>query len=160
VPRPPRSGRMAPGSDSGPIHRVVFDTNVFVRSLINPHGVWGRLVFGHADSYELVVSEPIVREVIEVLRRPELTRKFRTLAGRDMRDILDKFAQATVVDLGAIAAVARDPKDDPFLATAAVARARFLVTEDKDLLVLEAHRETQILDAASFLRVLETGAVD
>ncbi len=50
--------------------RIVVDTVVFVRALINPYGRWGRLVFEHADRHNLVLSEPITREVLEVLHRP------------------------------------------------------------------------------------------
>ncbi|HLJ68344.1 MAG TPA: hypothetical protein VKX16_13385 [Chloroflexota bacterium] len=46
--------------------RVVLDTVVFVRALINPYGMWGKLLFASADSYELVLSEPIIREGLEV----------------------------------------------------------------------------------------------
>ena len=47
--------------------RVVFDTVIFVRALINPHGIWGRLIFQHADAYTLVISPPVVAEILEVL---------------------------------------------------------------------------------------------
>ncbi|HSH78947.1 MAG TPA: hypothetical protein VLA19_10495 [Herpetosiphonaceae bacterium] len=49
---------------------VVIDTVVFVRALLNPRSMWGRLVFDYAGRYRLVVSAPIVREVIEVIQRP------------------------------------------------------------------------------------------
>ena len=59
--------------------KAVFDTVVFVRSLINPYGRWGELVFSYHDRYQLVVSKELVEEYLEVLHRPELTGKFKTL---------------------------------------------------------------------------------
>jgi predicted nucleic acid-binding protein len=50
--------------------KVVFDTNVFVRALINPKGVNARLIVS-LDRYILVTSTAIVEEVAEVLSRPE-----------------------------------------------------------------------------------------
>jgi hypothetical protein len=41
-----------------------------VRALINPHGIWGRLVFQRATAYALIISPP-VEEILEVLHRPE-----------------------------------------------------------------------------------------
>lgn len=134
--------------------RVVFDTVVFVRSLINPRGVWGRLVFDQ-PGYRLIVSQPILMEILEVLRRPEIVRKYRSVAMRDPNAVLAILARAEVVEVMAIPAVSRDLKDDTFLATASAAGADYLVTEDEDLLVLREHEGTQILKAAAFLGILE-----
>jgi putative PIN family toxin of toxin-antitoxin system len=134
--------------------RVVFDTVVFVRCLINPFGLWGKLVFERAREYRLVLSRPVIEEIVAVLARPELAAKFRTLAGLDLRAVLDLLAQAEIVELDAVPAASRDPKDDKFLATA-VAAADYLVTEDQDLLVLKEHAGTKIVPAATFLHLLE-----
>ncbi len=135
--------------------RVVFDTVIFVRSLINPHSLWGRLVFQYADSYDLVVSPSVVQEILEVLHRPELTTRFRSLAGLDLARIIQTLEQAEAVDIGEIPPVSRDPKDDKFLATARVGQADYLVSEDQDLLVLGTHGMTRILTATQFLAILE-----
>jgi putative PIN family toxin of toxin-antitoxin system len=133
---------------------VVFDTVVFVRSLINPYGAWGRLVFDRAG-YRLILSEPVLREIVEVLARPELRRKYRSVPSRDPVTLLATLSHATVVDLTAIPAVSRDPKDDKFLATAAAAQADYLVTEDQDLLVLREYEGTRIITAPRFLYILD-----
>jgi putative PIN family toxin of toxin-antitoxin system len=126
-----------------------------VRALINPHGVWGRLVFQHGAAYTLVVSPPVVSETLEVLHRPELTRRFRTLLGLDLARILEILDRAEVVEIEEIPAVSRDLKDDKFLATAAAAQADFLVTEDNDLLLLDPYEGCRIVTARRFLAALE-----
>jgi predicted nucleic acid-binding protein len=50
--------------------------------------------------------------------------------------------------------VATHPKDDPVLATAASARADFLVTGDHDLLRLGSFRGTVIVSARDYLAML------
>ncbi len=135
--------------------KVVFDTVVLVRALINPHSVCGRLVFGYYARYRLFVSRAVVLEILEVLRRPELVSKFRALEGFDVTRAIELISQAEVVNVPAVPAVARDPKDDKFLATAAAASADYLVSEDQDLLVLRTYEETRIVDALTFLRILE-----
>lgn len=134
---------------------AVFDTVVFVRSLINPYSVWGRIVFEWDAQYRLVISQPVVLEILEVLRRPELVRKYRGVATRNAATVLTILAAAEAVEVMPIPAVSRDPKDDKFLATAAAAQVNYLVTEDADLLVLEEYRDTQILTGGAFLRILE-----
>lgn len=140
--------------------RVVLDTVILVRSLINPYGRWGQVVFAHADAYLLVVSPPILAEYLEVLQRPELTRKYRSVATRDPHAILDLLTSAEVVELADVPPVSRDPKDDPFLATAQAGNADYLVSEDRDLLDLGAYESTSIIAAAVFLELLETKAGD
>ena len=41
---------------------VIFDTVVFVRALLNPHSLWGRLVFDHYHEYRLIVTPPDRRQ--------------------------------------------------------------------------------------------------
>jgi len=50
----------------------------------------------------------------------------------------------------------RDAKDDPFLACALASRAEFIVTKDKDLLVLEKPFGIEIVTPREFYRTLES----
>ena len=135
--------------------RAVFDTNVFLRALINPHSRCGRLLDEFAEDYELVLSPAIAREVLEVLHRPRLLAKFPQIAQLDMARIISLFEQAQVVEPQDIAPVSRNPQDDKFLACARSAEAEYLVTEDKDLLVLEEYEGTKICQPAEFITLLE-----
>ena len=141
--------------------RVVFDTVVFVRSLINPHSRWGHVVFTHNPQYRLFLSQPVILEILDVLRRPELTRKFRSLRGMDVARIIEILGQAEIVEVSATpAAVSRDVKDDKFLATARAAGADYVITEDEDLLVIGEYEGAQIIDTATFTRILEQQGKD
>ena len=136
--------------------RVVFDTVVFVRALLNRRSQWARLVFDHVGDYRLVVSPPVLREVAEVLRRPELARRFATLPGRDPAAVLALLIEADGVDFDAatMPRASRDPKDDVFLMTTTAGGASYLVSEDNDLLVLGEYDGIRIVDAATFLGIL------
>jgi len=50
---------------------VVFDTNIFLRALINPEGI-NALLVASLDRFVLVSSPSILEEVAEVLSRTEL----------------------------------------------------------------------------------------
>ena len=134
--------------------RVVFDTVIFVRGLINPYSWWGRLLFDYAQHYQLIVSPPLLTEYLEVMQRPELTRKYRSVATRDPHVVLDRLATAEVVQLTEIKAVCRDPEDDKFLATATAGAAEYLVSEDDDLLDLGEYEDVPVITAAAFLQLL------
>jgi putative PIN family toxin of toxin-antitoxin system len=135
--------------------RVVFDTVVFVRGLIRPSGWWGKLLFDCAASYELIVSPQILTEYLDVLRRPEITRKYRQVATRDTRAILDLLTQATVVEPTDVPSVSRDPDDDIFFATAQLGNAAYIVSEDRDQLDVKEYQGIRVVTAEAFLRILE-----
>ena len=135
---------------------VGFDTVVFVRGLIGPYSLWGQLVFDSSSLYELIVSPDIAQEYLDVVRRPRIARKFRSVAGRDLERMLDILSKATEVFPPHTPSVCRDSEDDKFLAAAIVGNARVIVTEDKDLLALEEYKGTQICTAETFLRFLDS----
>ena len=136
-------------------YSVVIDTVVFVRSLLNPFSFSGKLIFVHADEYRLILSALIIREILEVLQRPEITGKIRFVAGMDTRRVLDLLSQAALVELPAdIPQVSRDPKDDKFLATAFAGKADYVVSADRDLLDLGEYQGIKMVDVATFLKIL------
>lgn len=137
--------------------RVVFDTVVFVRALINPANACGRLLSEFSERYTLVVSKPTAQELLEVLHRPELRRKYRRLAALDTRRVVDLLAQAEAVEIEEVPRVVRDVKDDIFVATALAGRADYLVSEDNDLLALRDGAGVPIVNVREFLRILEKG---
>jgi putative PIN family toxin of toxin-antitoxin system len=107
--------------------KVVFDTNVFVRALINPKGINARLV-ASLDRYILVTSMAIV----EVLFRPEVlgAAAVRKLGAERFLELLRR---APMVSPTISVSVCRDPDDNKFLEAAIVAGAEYVVTSDKDL---------------------------
>jgi len=63
--------------------------------------------------------------------------------------------QAEVVEMPQIPTVSRDVTDDEFLANSEAAEADYLVSEDKDLLILTEYEGVKIMDTATFLTLLE-----
>src|SRR5207302_5142397 len=125
------------------------------RTLLNPHNFCGRAVFQRASDYRLFVSRPVVEEILEVLHRPELRAKFRQLAGLELARIIDVLGQAEAVDVSAVPSVSRDPDDDIFIATALAAKADYLVSADRDLLILGEHKGIKIITCTEPLPILK-----
>jgi putative PIN family toxin of toxin-antitoxin system len=135
--------------------KVVFDTVIFVRGLINPHSKWGRLIFSESKSYYLFLSPPVITEIVEVLNRPELTSKFKSLKNMDMKAVLDILSRAEIVEIEQTEQISRDVKDDKFLVTAHEAHVDYLVSEDRDLLDIEEYKGFKIITAVEFIEILE-----
>jgi putative PIN family toxin of toxin-antitoxin system len=135
--------------------KAVFDTNIFLRALINPHSRCGLLLDEFVADYELILSPVIIYEVLEVLHRPKLRAKFPQITQLQIVHIIALFEQAHVVEPAEIPSASRDVKDDKFLACAVYAAVDYLVTEDKDLLVLNPYQGIQICQSAEFISLLE-----
>lgn len=121
--------------------RLVLDTNVLVSGLLFPGGPPSRLVKGwRAGAFDLVISDFVLDELVRTWQHlaPRLK-----VAPNDLADFLDTIAMRAELlrvdaDMLAQAGAAklRDPNDLPILALLIGSAADFLVTGDKDLLVL------------------------
>ena len=132
--------------------RVVIDTNVFVTVLL--HGATPKRVYEAflRGQFTPVFSPDTLAELLDVLSRPSLqvlmssseVDQFLTLIQRD----------GLLVHPTTSTQACRDPKDNMFLDCALTGGVRYLVTGDKDLLVLNPFRSIHILRPAEFLRVI------
>ena len=133
---------------------AVIDANSLVSASLTDLTPPGRLVsLWHEDQFELIMSEYLFAEVERTLAKPF----FRSLlSSARIADFLQMLrVDATFVPLTeTVVGVATHPEDDFVLATAASARADFLVTGDHDLLRLGAFRGTVIVSARDYLAML------
>src|SRR5215213_6156285 len=104
--------------------RVVFDCNLFVQGIANrnsPARKALRLFFN--GDISLFVSQPIIREVRDVLNRAEIRRQLPGINDRIV-NVPEEFHYE------------RDPDDEMYINLAIVSNAAYLVSRDKDLLDL------------------------
>jgi uncharacterized protein len=127
--------------------RVVLDTNVLVSGLAYPVSVAGRIINAwRQGGLDVVLSRYILDETARVL--PRLPRiKLSAVEIRDLADSL-MFLADMVEPTTSHEAAQRDPADQPVLATLLAAQADYLITGDKDLLVLA--ERYPIVSAAAF----------
>jgi putative PIN family toxin of toxin-antitoxin system len=135
--------------------RVVLDTVIFVRALINPHGKWGRLLFELSDRYVIVLSPEIIKEILSVLYRPSLRRRFPEMAEPTrLKRILATLEAAEVVEPTKDLSVCRDPHDDKFFECAVEGRAQYIVSEDRDILDVGEYEGVRTLTAGQLIALL------
>lgn len=133
--------------------RVILDTVVIIRALLDPVSRSGRILFEHAQDYEWIVSQAISAEYLDVTSRPAITSKL-ARANRSRARFLNLLAEATVVSPASVPAVCRDPGDDKFLAAALAGEADYIVSEDLDLLSLEEYEGIEICDTRTMVGLL------
>jgi len=135
--------------------RVVLDTVIFVRALINPHGKWGRLLFEFSDHYVVVLLPEIIREILSVLYRPSLRRRFPQMAEPlHVGQILAVLEEAEVVEPSRRLSVCRDPDDDKFFECAVEGRAQYVVSEDRDILHVGEFEGVKTIAADELIRLV------
>ena len=141
---------MSSGSAGGKI-RVVLDSNVLISGLNFRGREWVTLVLGEDGKIEVCLSDFILDEVSRTLQR-KFGYSAREAEGEidDLRQWVN-IVEPTVVVQG----VCRDADDDRILECCLECNADYLVTGDRDLLVLGEFRGTQIVDAGAFLRIYE-----
>jgi putative PIN family toxin of toxin-antitoxin system len=129
--------------------RVILDTNILVSWLINP--VLADLDnWLYSEKIELAFSAELLQEFVDVTNRPKLRKYFKS---RNADDILMLIREHVVfVDVKSIVEACRDPKDNFLLALASDAHAAYLLTGDKDLLVLGKYGNTIITTWADFIK--------
>lgn len=127
----------------------VIDTNVLISAFILPNSIARKALNKARKEGRLTISEPIARELAEVLIRP----KFDKYLSLDIRlEIIDDFISIVeVIKPHITVEVCRDYKDNKFLELACSAGAACIITGDHDLLVLNPFREVPIKTPAEFL---------
>lgn len=114
--------------------RAVIDTNVWISALLNPHGAPARVMEAfRAGRFTVVLSQPLLNELRQVLMRPRLRQRFGYSAEmvRDLEQLL--IARAIWVLVEGHMEMCRDPRDNMVLETALRGQANYLVTRDDDL---------------------------
>lgn len=133
--------------------RAVLDANVYVSAAVRPEGPPGLIIerFLRGGAFEIVMSQPIVDEVLRALNYPKVRKYIRPGLNPELwfEDIvvLSEF----VAGDHEVAGVSKDADDDKYLAAAIEGRAGFLVAGDSDLLDLKDYAGVRVLSPRSFL---------
>ena len=125
--------------------KVVFDTNVLLSSLLFP-GFSTKVYDFCAVTYNIISSDWLLEELTE-----KLTGKFK-LTDEQAEEYLDllKERMAVVHPFNDLPNVCRDADDNHVLQLADYIQADCIITGDKDLLILEIYKKTQILSPRQF----------
>lgn len=151
----PRSN--LPAKSSTP--RVVIDTNLFIRGLLGGKVTTPLIQAWKARQFQLVTSERLIAELLEVASRPKFSRYFTSDDVHELARSISKRAEIVAPTIHV--ALCRDPKDDIFLDAAIAGKVPYIVTGDNDLkddaiLKAKMYQEygIQIVGVPEFLTIL------
>ncbi len=134
--------------------RVVFDTNLFVSSLLVKQGLSAQALSAWRDRRFLLVTSPAIMDEIASTMRYERIRRKYNITDADVEQLLDLLATDALVVPGAADAggsVPDDPDDEIILACALDGQADLVASGDKHLLALGDFQGIPILTVRQFL---------
>ena len=138
------------------VPRVVLDTNVALSALVFAQGRLGALRQAwHAARCRPLLSQATAAELMRALAYP----KFKPSADEQQELLADYLPYCSIVPMPARpprTPQCRDPFDVPFLLLAVAGKADYLVSGDRDLLVLAGEFSCPIVTADQFLGTLAT----
>lgn len=130
---------------------VVLDTNIFVSALIRRGSARSLILHLVARNFSLALSEYLIRETEQVLRRAKFSD---SKILNQLWELVKTDAKFVKIEPLVINSYLRDPKDHPILQTALAAKAEYLITGDKDLLVLKKWRGIEIVTITEFSAII------
>jgi uncharacterized protein len=132
--------------------RAVIDTNILVSGLIRKQGLPGQVLRRLRDGdFSIIYSVPIMVEVVDVLSRPQIQRKYQVMSDDITALIYLVRLRGELVSPNRKIDTCRDPKDNRFLEAAIEGNADMIVSGDKDLLDMVDFETIPIISTAEFL---------
>lgn len=139
--------------------RVLLDANTFISYLLYPEhpGPLRNIVIAAIrGDFPLLLPEALHDEFVsKIPTRTYLSERISPEELVAFLEIVQEVGEVIAEIKEAIPVVTRDPKDDYFLAYAVVGEADYLVTGDKDLLVLDGISSLRIVKPTDFAVLLE-----
>lgn len=128
--------------------KIVLDTNVFMSGIFWSGPPSDVLDLWQQGKITLCITPDILEEYISVGKR--LTKKYPGIDVSPFIELVTIYGHM-VPDIKLAETISRDPDDDKFIACAVSAKAKVIVSGDKDLLDLIKHKQIDILTPKSFI---------
>jgi hypothetical protein len=128
--------------------RIILDTNIWISFLITKSmkGI-DKLIFN--DKAVLLFSNESLTEFIDVISREKLKPYFTKDDIASLIDLIEEYGE--IIEVTSKVDVCRDNEDNFLLSLAKDGKADYLITGDKDLLVLDNFSKTKITKLTDFL---------
>ena len=132
--------------------RIIIDTNLWISFMLGRKIVTMRTLLTH-PSLEIYVCRELLDEFYDVSSREKIRKYIRPEDLDDTLKLIHLYGKYVVIQTKSKSEI-RDKKDLYLLSLADTIKANYIVTGDKDLLVLEKHNRTKIVTITEFMKLL------
>lgn len=128
--------------------RIVIDTNLWISFLISKrHDIIEKIIFN--ENIILLFSAELIEEINSTIHKPALRKYFGVNALNEMLYSVQEFSE--LISVKTKIAISRDPKDNFLINLAYDGNADYLLTGDKDLLVLKKYKRIKIITVSEYI---------
>lgn len=132
--------------------KIILDTNLFISFLINDDIQFLTELF-RLEKIDLIVSKELIDEISRVACRPKFSKFINKEQVDTIVHLISNFG--IKVDVTSDVTICRDKNDNYLLALAKDSNADFLLTGDKDLLLLHKFDNTFIVKINEFKQLMK-----
>ena len=129
---------------------VVIDTNILISYLFGGTTICSLIDSVENDAYIPALSPYLEQEFVDTMRKPKISRRVDITYALEFMKEWKCFA--CYVTPRCKVTVCRDPKDNEILACALEASANYIISGDKDLLVLAVFHGIPIVSPTEFVK--------
>lgn len=132
--------------------RYVFDTNVIISALLFENSKPAQALRYALTNGEILLSLDLLEELNEVLGRERFSRY---VTREEREEFLEALVErAVLIEVTESVQACRDPKDNKVLELALSGAAQYIISGDKDLLVLHPFRDVLVVTIDEFLKTI------
>jgi uncharacterized protein len=131
--------------------KIVIDSNVFVSSFFwggNPREVFERVINGFDELY---ITDEILKEIMSVMSGNKFDINKNEI--EDYIKIIEKYSK-NIVSRNIPESISRDKSDDKILQCGLDGNVDYIITGDKDLLVLKEYETIKIISPKDYLEII------
>lgn len=132
--------------------KIIIDTNLWISFTIGKRLSALQSLLKN-KRIEIYVCKELIAEYKDVSQRPKLRKYIQSDDIAATLELIRLYCYSIEIEKQAISPI-RDCKDLYLLSLADTIKANYIVSGDKDLLVLKKHNHTAILDFNTFIRML------
>ena len=132
--------------------RYVFDTNVIISALLFENSKPAQAFQYALVNGKVLLSLDLLEELNEVLGRKKFNKY---VTNEEREEFLEALIErAVLIEIVENVQECRDPKDDKVLELALNGEAQYIITGDRDLLVLNPFRNVRVITVEDFLKTI------
>ena len=131
--------------------KIVIDSNVFVSSFFwggHPREVFERVINGFDELY---ITDEIIKEITSTMNSNKFN--VNSIEIEDYTRIIEKYSR-NIITKNIPKSVSRDKKDDKILQCGLDGNVDYIITGDKDLLVLKEYETIKIINPKDYLETV------
>ncbi len=132
--------------------KIIIDTNLWISFMLGRKVTTMRTLLTY-PTLEIYVCRELLDEFYDVSSREKIRKYIRPEDLDDTLKLIHLYGKYVVIRTQSKSKI-RDEKDLYLLSLANTINANYIVTGDKDLLVLEKHNHTKIITITEFMKLL------